>query len=231
MARRERMRTITQEEIKALARRQMAEGGTAAISLNAIARAMDLTAPALYHYFASREALLTALIIDAYNQLADALAAAAAAHPATAYAERLYAASLAYRGWALEHPTDFLLIFGNPIPGYDAPADQTSLAARRVFAVFLNQMQAAADAGKLRLDPRHIRLAPSLCPLSADEPDHTADPEVRLAGIAAWTVIHGIVILELVGQLHHTISNGGQFYAEECRALLAGMGLELADTS
>jgi AcrR family transcriptional regulator len=122
---RESQRQDTREEIKAFARQQMAAEGTAALSLRAIARDMEMTAPALYRYFPSREDLITALIVDAFNALADALEAADAAPTQQDYGSRLRAVLMAYRGWALEHPTDFQLIYGNPIPGYSAPRELT----------------------------------------------------------------------------------------------------------
>ncbi|MBZ0286445.1 MAG: WHG domain-containing protein, partial [Anaerolineae bacterium] len=127
----------TQAAIKAIARRHMAEQGTAAVGLRAIARDLDMTAPALYRYFPSLDDLITALIVDAYNANADAMAEADAAQPPTDYLARLLAALNAYRDWALAHPVDFQLIYGNPIPGYHAPAEITIPAARRNFAVMV----------------------------------------------------------------------------------------------
>ena len=93
-----------------MARQQMAEEGTAALSLRSIARRMGVTAPALYRYYADRDALITALITDAYNDLANTLEAARDAAPAGDYAQRIYDAALAYRRWALDHPTDYICL-------------------------------------------------------------------------------------------------------------------------
>ena len=54
---------------------QVAEGGAGSVSLNAIARAMGMSPAALYRYFASRDALLAELVVEAYGSLADAVAA------------------------------------------------------------------------------------------------------------------------------------------------------------
>src|SRR5947208_2680318 len=99
------------EAIKNAARQQMASEGTAAISLRAIARALDVTAPALYRYFTDRDDLITDLIVDAFNALADALVAADAEQARDDYGARLIATLLMYRRWAIEHPTDFKLIY------------------------------------------------------------------------------------------------------------------------
>ena len=114
--RRERLHDATIAEIKEVARRQMAEQGTAAISLRAIARAMGMTAPSIYRYFAGRDDVITALILDAYNAQADAIEHAVSASLEADARGRLQAAVFRYRDWALEHPAEYQLILGNPIP-------------------------------------------------------------------------------------------------------------------
>jgi AcrR family transcriptional regulator len=225
--RRERIRNNTRDEIKAIARQQMVEGGTAAISLNGIARAMELTSPALYRYYASRDELITALIIDTYNALADALEEASAAHPANAYAQKLFDTSLAYRAWALTHPTDFLLIYGNPIPGYQLPSEQAMAAAQRVYAAFLGTMQAAYIAGFPPKRATHRTLAIELCPPLSEHPEFQIDPVVMIAGIAGWTKLHGMVMLELLGHLQGAFSDYADFYRLECRHIMEDLGLSL----
>ncbi|WP_375502006.1 TetR/AcrR family transcriptional regulator [uncultured Jatrophihabitans sp.] len=71
--RRERLRIETTAEIKQRAWASMAEVGTDALSLRAVARQMGMAPSALYRYFASRNDLLTALIIDGFTGLAGAL--------------------------------------------------------------------------------------------------------------------------------------------------------------
>ncbi|HJW64451.1 MAG TPA: TetR/AcrR family transcriptional regulator, partial [Actinomycetes bacterium] len=121
LSRRERVRHATAAEIKAVARAQMAANGTAGVTLRAIAREMGMTAPALYRYFGSRDDLVTALVTDAYDALADAMEAAVDAVAPGRHTDRVRAAFGAFRAWGLEHPTEFALIFGSPIPGYVAP--------------------------------------------------------------------------------------------------------------
>jgi len=128
---RERGEMIAQ--IKAAARRQMAEHGTAGLSLRAIARELGITAPAIYNYFPRLEDLITALIVDAFTALADAIDAAESAVESESCGPKVVASCLAYREWAIAHPMDFQLIYGNPIPGYVAPAEVTVPLARRPF--------------------------------------------------------------------------------------------------
>ena len=75
---RARVRAEMIEEIKSAARRHLAADG-ANLSLRAVARELGMVSSALYRYFASRDDLLTALIIDAYNVLGAILRDGAAA--------------------------------------------------------------------------------------------------------------------------------------------------------
>src|SRR5262245_19915009 len=111
----EERRESAREEIKQVARKQMAEQGRASIGLRAIARELGLTAPAIYRYFPSLDDLILALIVDGFNDLADALEIADTTQARDDYYNRLITVFLAYRNWALAHPTDFQLIYGNPI--------------------------------------------------------------------------------------------------------------------
>src|SRR5581483_8391775 len=132
----ERLRDAAINEIKAIARQQMADQGQAALSLGAIARAMGMTTPALYRYFEIRDALVTELILDAYGALATTIEQADAAAPNADYAARLRATASAYRSWAVAHPHDYALIYGTPIPGYHAPRERTVPVAARILITF-----------------------------------------------------------------------------------------------
>lgn len=222
-SRRERLREGTREEIKALARRQMAESGGGALALNAIARAMGMVPSALYRYYPDRDALITALIVDGFNGLAEHLEASVADRPADAYGERLYRACLAYRGWAIAHPTDFQLIFGAPIPGYQAPQELTEPAGKRVFRIFLDTFDAAHRAGRLRPAPAYRpELLTACCP--GGKFADIAAPAMH-AGLACWGKMHGMVVLELVGHLHPSFVDTAAFYEGEIAAALGALGL------
>ncbi len=133
--RRARQRAAAIGEIKALARRQLAEQGPGALSLRAIAREMGTASSALYRYFPSQGDLVTALCVEAYDSLAGALTAARDARPPGDHAGRWAAVCRAYRRWSLENPSDFALIFGTPLPGYHAPEEVTAAAAGRSLGV------------------------------------------------------------------------------------------------
>lgn len=230
MSRRERLREITIEEIKSTARQQMAESGTTALSLHAIARAMGMSTPGLYRYFASRDDLVTALILDAYNDLAEALETAALDLPEHDYAGRMMATVLAYREWALAHPVDFILIYGNPIPGYHAPEQLTMPAARRGFAVILRILSEAYQAGALRAPSEYLQLPPELRPglPPIDGQPAPALPEVVIyIGLVGWTRIHGMLMLELFHHIQPLLNDTTAFYRYEMKNLLHSVGLDL----
>jgi AcrR family transcriptional regulator len=228
MSRRERIRGEIRDEIKAIARQQMAEQGTASLSLTAIARRMELTPPALYRYYPDRDALITALIVDAFDALAAALADAAASQPIEHYAARLEAVLLAYRAWALANPFDFQLIYGNPIPGYHAPVELTVPAVRRGAAVIMGVLQAAYMAGALHLPADLPAITEQIELHTAPEPgmnDEAISPLVTYVCMTGWAHIHGIIMLELFNHLQPTIGNIDAFYRHEIRALMQHMGL------
>lgn len=224
MSRRERAREATREEIKAVARRQMAASGTASLSLTAVACEMELVPSALYRYYPDRDALITALLLDAFADLAAALHIAVESFPAHAYGARLKAASLAYRAWSLAHPVDFQLIFGNPIPGYHRPVELTGPAMQRVFGVFLDIINEAYSAGRLRPVPDFTPAA--LCLPSPGNPFAHYAPPVMYSGLAGWTTMHGVVTLELFGFLPHSLHDPETFFRGRMELYLASVGLE-----
>ncbi len=219
-------RSATRQEILDTARAQMAERGAAALSLRAIARQMQLTAPALYRYFRDRDELVTALIVEAFNALADSLAAARDARPDARLADRLLAISLAYRAWALAHPQDYLLIFGTPIPGYHAPAEITAPAAKRSFDVLAAALLPAPKGQRLR--GAYKEVPSSLRAQVAawrTRYGYEVNGQGLLFALVAWTRMHGLVSLELVGQIEPFFGDTSDMYRVEMIKLLHEAGL------
>jgi AcrR family transcriptional regulator len=216
-------------EIKAVARAQMAADGTAAVTLRAIAREMGMTAPALYRYFGSRDELVTALVTDAYDALADTMEAAVAAVPAGGHAERLLAAFAAFRRWSLEHPTEFALIFGSPIPGYQAP-EATRPAGERYTGLLLRLLAEAHAAGALRRGRPEVRVPPALerqlVAFQRGRQDVADLPVPLLAfALSAWVRLHGVVALEVFGHLRPAVGDAGPLFEQEVGAILRQAGL------
>ena len=142
--RRERLRAETTAEIKKVALGLMSSGGPDAITLRAIAREMGMTANAIYGYFATRDDLVTTLINDVYTSLADAVDAARDDCPADDPAGRIAAWANAFRDWALTNPEGFRLIYGDPVPGYQAPGTSAAPEAEHRVCAGLTGLAAGA---------------------------------------------------------------------------------------
>ncbi len=220
LTRRERQRRETLAEIKARAMDQVAEGGAGSVSLNAIARAMAMSPAALYRYFASRDALLAELVVEAYGSLADAVQQAADGAPGAGEA-RLVAVAHAYRDWALAHPNSYLLIFQTSSgSGLDLDPDRTVAEAQRSMDVFLSVLDgpgADSDAGPVELSPE---LAGQILAWGkrAQPPDL---PTGRLyLGLLTWTRLHGLISLELGHHLASTGVDPALLYEAEVQSLL-----------
>jgi AcrR family transcriptional regulator len=204
--RRERTRAATLAEIKQVALALMRDQGTTDVRFTDIARAMGLTAPALYRYYADRDALLTDLITDGYHDLAAELAAARDGLPAAAGpAEHLLAVAGAYRSWALGDPQRFALIFGLPVPGYAAPEEGPTVeAAQRAMANLAEVVHRAAGQGLLgepiigRVDPETVA---GLMEQEKKAHDTELPPATRQAMMHCWAALHGFVCLEAYGHL------------------------------
>jgi AcrR family transcriptional regulator len=230
MSRREKLRKNMLEDIKNQARQQMAENGTAAISLSGIARALEVSQPALYRYYASRDELITALIVDVYNDQANGLEQADRDLPENEYSQRLLSVLLVYRAWAIQHPTDFQLIYGNPIPGYHAPDEITTPAARRNFSVILNILSGAYRTGALK--PAHDQeLAAEK--LGIHLPDLGDGGEAGLPlvilyiGLVGMYRLHGMIMLELFNHIQEMIPDPPAFYRHEVESLMRSVGMEV----
>lgn len=218
--RRERVRAETVAQILDAGRAQLREVGAAQLSLRAVAGALGMSPAGLYRYYDSREALLTALIAEAFDALADAVERARDA-AAGDHADRLLAALLGFRAWGIAHPQEFGLLYGDPIPGYAAPdGGPTSAASRRVGVAVLAPLVLAWRAGRLRVpgrpglsDPATARWAATL------DPGMPADAAAAVLG--AWTRLHGLVILEVFGHLRWLGPDTGRLAAAQLRGLVA----------
>jgi Tetracyclin repressor-like, C-terminal domain len=155
-------------------------------------------------------------------------AAAGDAQPGAGRAERLWAIGLAYRDWALAHPQDYLLIFGTPIPGYHAPAEITGPAAKRSFDVLAAALLPARGGQRPRLRRAYQR-APGRLQGQVEawrtRFGYELGGEALLFALETWTRIHGLVSLELVGQIEPFFGDAGELYRLEIRKLIEEAGL------
>lgn len=234
LPRRERLRRATVAEIKTVARAQLAEEGAGALSLRRVARSMGMTPSALYRYVPSREELITMLISDAYNSLTDTLEAARDAIPAHDHVGRWLVVTRSYRGWALEHPTEFALIYGSPIPGYTVMDEgPTHDAGRRFGAMMFGLMIAALADGVVDLDAAAMPFTPRLEETVRQVVDHRSGmplPERAIAVcLAAWASMLGLLTLEVFGHLRKLVVDAGPLFDAQMRAIAVGMGYDPAE--
>ncbi|MBE2219998.1 MAG: TetR/AcrR family transcriptional regulator [Anaerolineae bacterium] len=217
--RRERVRAETTIEIKEVALQQMAQQGAASLSLRSIAREMGMSAPALYRYFPDRDALVTALIVDAYNSLADSLEAANDGQDVGNYNGRFRAVAQAYRNWALAHPAEYALIYGTPIPGYIAPRDETVMPAARTNLVIGFILNEAAQAGKLTIPDAYFHASPDLQAVLDELAAMIPEEDVLSAGVLLtiyiFSRLHGLVWGELDEHFAPKIADSGELFEIE----------------
>lgn len=227
-SRRSLVRQATRDEILDTARRQMAKAGAAALSLRAIAREMQVTAPALYRYFKDRDDLVTELIVEAFTSLGDTFQAARDKYASNPPGARLLAMMLAYRDWAVAHPQDYALIFGTPIPGYVAPEERTLPPAKRAMDVLVTEIAVAFESQNAKPAPEYAKPTLALQKQIAGwkKKYGYAEPTTALhLGLIGWTRAHGMVSLELFGQIQPMLGDAAELYREEVVSLLKQMGL------
>lgn len=211
--------------IKDEARRQLAEEGAAKLSLRAVARALGMVSSALYRYFPSRDDLLTALIIDAYDSLGEAAESAHAEVADAPPGRRWTAVCEAVRRWGLAHPHEYALIYGSPVPGYSAP--QTTVpAAARVGLLFFAIAEDAHRAGVLTAPALPAALRPEAERMAADLAPGLP-PETVTVLVAAWAQLFGLVSFELFGQFQRVVEDREEFFRHAVARLAEGVGLPL----
>ena len=224
---RERVRAEITREITDIARSQLADHGAAALSLRAVARDLGMVSSAVYRYFSSRDELLTALIIDGYDALGLAVERADAAQPRADHAGRWRAATRAARDWAVGHPHEYALLYGSPVPGYQAPED-TIVPAARSAAVFGRLVSDAHAAGALQPDPGR-RPAPGsltddLGRLRAAIMPGVPD-DVAVAALTSWAGVFGVISFELFGQFNNVITDLPAYFDHAVADLARLVGL------
>ncbi|MFE2875321.1 TetR/AcrR family transcriptional regulator [Streptomyces roseus] len=207
---RERYRQQVREEVKEKAWQQIAGSGASALSLNAIAKQMGMSGPALYRYFANRDELITELIRDAYRSLADAFIAvgdAAAGRPALA------ALAQVLRRWALADPHRYFLVYGTPVPGYHAPQDTTAITAE-MMSVLLDACTAAEPGAQAVAFEEHLAGHREWV---GGHPD--APPSALRLALSFWSRLHGVLSLELAGHFTGMGLDPARLYAAEVDGL------------
>lgn len=205
-----------QEAIKDTAWKQIAEFGAPALSLRAIARKLKITAPAIYNYFPDRDALVTALIIDAYKSFGDSQLEARDAVPINDIRGRMQAIGIAYRTWARNYPQRYQLIFGTPIPGYEAPLMEVLPYGARSLSALVSVIEQLRVSGKL-----NIKSFPEVKDEYKTEFEvwktYGGNVDILSLSVAMiiWSRVHGIVSLEIAGNLPPFGTSGDELYLFE----------------
>jgi AcrR family transcriptional regulator len=224
---RQRVRAELTREITETARRHLATEGAAGLSLRAVARELGMVSSAVYRYFPSRDDLLTALIIDGYDAIGAAVERADGACRRDDYHARWLAACRAVRDWALAHPHEYSLVYGSPVPGYQAP-EQTIGPASRVAAVLGTIVGDAQASGVLdppalgppppgSFAPDAARLRQSVLPGVSDD--------VAARALATWASVFGLVSFELFGQFENVVTDRGGYFDHAVSCLGRAIGL------
>jgi AcrR family transcriptional regulator len=225
---RERAREEITREIVDEARRQLAEQGAASLSLRSVARELGMVSSAVYRYVASRDELLTRLIVEAYDSLGDATERAVAASSGDTPLDRWVAAALVVRAWALEHPHEYGLLYGAPVPGYAAP-DDTVVPGTRVSRALISIVHDARATGQL---PRRARRGEPLPETLSDdfaglrsELDLDLDDVATLDVLLAWTQLFGLLGFELFGQTRGLVADDRALFETAARRMGGHLGL------
>ncbi|MFJ4655888.1 TetR/AcrR family transcriptional regulator [Nocardia sp. NPDC088792] len=204
---RERYRVQMRAEIKQCAWEQIATAGASALSLNAIAKQVGMSGPALYRYYASRDELITDLIREAYRSLADAIRAARDSGTGIA------GLAHALREWALADPQRYFLVYGTPVPGYRAPGDTTEISNEIMTMLIEAFAEHPADLPQTPFDAhleQHRRWAAA----------HSVPATVLHRAVSFWTRLHGVLSLELAGHFTGMEFDPALLFTEELNTLV-----------
>lgn len=216
-------RRETTARIMFLARDQIADRGASDLSLREIAREMGMASSAMYRYFASRDQLLTALIIESYDALGEFVEKADARCERNDFIGRWLSMTNAIRDWAVEHPSDYGLIFGTPVPGYEAPDDTTAPGQRYTTALIrlITEADAAGCAARVDLPSSRIALR-EYKKVRANLAIKVSD-EMLIAGLTAWATVLGAISLEMFGHVDTIFDDPSVHFS----ALTAMLGQQL----
>ena len=200
---RARRRDDVTRSVLEIGRRHLAQYGAAALSLRAVTRDLGMVSSAVYRYVANRDELLTLLVVDAYTELADAVDARLAEIPRAAWDTRIVAVGVEVREWALREPARYALLYGSPVPGYEAPGERTTEPGTRVIGTLVALVAEGVRVGEVVDGPTAVPVPRALrvdlsrvrAELGVD-----LDPAVLGRAVLLWSVLFGAVSLEVFGQ-------------------------------
>lgn len=215
-------------DIVRIGRAHLATDGAAALSLRAVARDLGVVSSAVYRYVESRDELLTLLVVDGYDELGDAVDAALATVDRSDHAARMMTIGRAVRAWALAESATYALLYGSPVPGYEAPAERTTGPGTRVIGRLVEVWEDAWVAGVVDLPDESVgprRLARDLARLRR-ELGVTAPEALIARGMLAWAALFGCVGFELYGQYGpEAFADPKDLFEHHLRVLVGTIGL------
>ena len=221
MGKRQETREKIEAQIVELGRRHLVTEGATGLSLRAIARDLGMVSSAVYRYVASRDDLLTLLLVDAYSELADAVDRAATTASGQ-WRDQLLAIAHAARAWGVDQPARWALLYGSPVPGYHAPRERTVGPGTRVVAALFDAIGAGITAG----DISHSDVA-AVQPLSSDfdrlreEFEFAGDDSEVAKCFLLWAGLVGAISLEVFGQYGaDTLTEPGAVFDTQVRLLM-----------
>ncbi len=205
---------------------QLADVGPAALSVRQIARDLEMASSAVYRYFPSRDALLTALLIRAFDDLGQAVEDGDGAADRDDFRGRWAGLAHALRSWAVGHPHEYALTYGSPVPGYAAPQD-TIASATRVSRALLTLLLDAQAAGRSPAAPTRpptkeelVSIAPARSFVGGE-----LDATHAVRALMAWATLFGNVSLELFGHMYRGVLDYEAHYATLVEQLADDLGL------
>lgn len=234
---RQRAREEITGEILRAARVRLRSDGPAQLSLRAVARDVGMVSSAVYRYFASRDLLLTALLVQVYDELGQAAESADAAVADRAQGRaRLQALCHTVRDWALEHPGEYALLYGSPVPGYAAPQETINPASRVILVLASIAAATRAAEGDAEPEPKpELGGAPGgasavLAPAMAFAAEHGVavgrlDGDAALRVFAAWTTLFGTLSFELFGHFVGAVTDNRAYFELVVGRLADDLGL------
>lgn len=229
---RARARAEITSEIIRVARVQLSEVGPAELSLRAVARELEMVSSAVYRYFPSRDHLLTALLIEAYDELGEAVEAAdAAVTDRSKFGRRIIAIARATRSWAVDHPHDYALLYGSPVRGYVAPQATVAPASRVTTVLITVIAESGVDGARPPVEitpfprPLHTGIAGARA-FTAELVGSSPDDETLMRGLMTWTTIFGALSFELFGHYVNGVADYPAFFDGVLTRLIADLGID-----
>ena len=230
-SRRDRARADTVREIKQTARRVLVEQGEEGLALRAVARAMGMTAPGLYRYFASREDLVEHVVADLYTELADQLGRACAVTDPGTPAQKLMVASRTFRTWAMGHRHEFGLLFGDPADDLlrdramqEGPAHEAKERFGALFAGLITELYLTRPFPVRTEEETEPELREQLTDCAQVFPAELPLGVVEVF-LSCWIRLYGMVCMEVFGHLQFALHDAEPMFEAELHRLGERLGI------